>query len=286
MHDQASELRQLMRQRLAAGSAHALAAPLVVVSGGKGGVGTTTVAVNLAVALARQGRRAVFVDADLDHGGHADLAAEALRGSVVDVLAGRRNMHEALERGPSGIQVLLGEWASGEACEFSAAAHDRFVAELKNLAPHADVVVVDAGSSRSPLVRRLWCAASAAVVVATTDATAIMNAYAAIKTMAVDGQSALYTLVNRSADAAEASEVHLRIAAAGRKFLARRVGDAGFVPEFAGAGQHDQVLICPARCEAARALDRIADTLWAQLQVSAERQAAQRRGSEALASGT
>jgi flagellar biosynthesis protein FlhG len=286
MHDQASELRQMMRQRLAAGAPHALSAPLVVVSGGKGGVGTTTVAVNLAVALARQGRRAVFVDADLDHGGHSDLAAEALRGSVIDVLAGRRSMHEALERGPSGIQVLLGEWASGESCDFSAAAHDRFVAELKNLAPHADVVVVDAGSSRSPLVRRLWSAASAVVVVATTDATAVMNAYAAIKTMAVDGESTLYTVVNRVGDAAEAAEVHLRIAAACRKFLARRTGDAGFVPDFAGTGQRDHVLICPARCEAARALDRTADTLWAQLQVSAQRQTAARRGSEAIASGT
>jgi flagellar biosynthesis protein FlhG len=285
MHDQASELRQMMRQRLAAGSPSALTAPLVVVSGGNGSVGMTTVAVNLAVALARQGRRAVFVDADLDHGGHCDLASEALRGSVLDVLAGRRSLHEALCRGPSGIQVLLGEWASGEACEFTSAAHDRFVVELKHLAPHADVVVIDAGSSRTTLARRLWSAASAVVVVATTDATAIMNAYAAIKSMAADEQLSLYTLVNRAVDAAEASDVHLRIAAACRKFLARRANDGGFVPEIAEAANGHQVLICPARCEAARAFDRMADTLWAQLQVSAQRQAAVRR-EEFASSGT
>jgi hypothetical protein len=40
------------------------------------------------VALARQGRRAVFVDADLDHGGNNQLSQYSDRGSVIDVLAG------------------------------------------------------------------------------------------------------------------------------------------------------------------------------------------------------
>ena len=104
--------------------------PLVVVAGGKGGVGATTIAVNLAVALARQGRRAVFVDADLDHGGNSRLAQHPERGSVLDVLAGRRSVHEVLERGPLGMQVLSGAWAAGAPVELfgrgAAAIHRRF----------------------------------------------------------------------------------------------------------------------------------------------------------------
>src|SRR5262249_4599865 len=155
--------------------------PLLVVGGGKGGVGTTTIAANLAVALARQGRRAVFVDGDLDHGGNANLCQHPQFGSVVDVLKGKRTVHEVLERGPSGVQVLSGAWASGELIDFSSTAQQRFISELKSLSPHAEVVVVDAGSSRNQFVRQFWQAASEILVVTTTDSISIMDSYAAMK---------------------------------------------------------------------------------------------------------
>ncbi len=268
MYDQASELRQLVRQRATMGALLNPVAPLVAVGGGKGGVGTTTIALNLAVALARQGRRAVFVDADLDHGGHAHLPAPPERGSVVDVLEGRRGVHEVLHRGPAGIQILCGDWASGEVSDYSPAAQDRFVAELKHLAPHADAVVIDAGSSRTHFARRLWQNASAVVVVTTTDAPAVMNAYAAIKALArIESPPVLHTLVNRFHDAVETDDIHQRIATACRKFLGLRASGAGCVGPCTASNEVDGSRVFPARSEAARALDRVADVLWAQLQV-------------------
>lgn len=282
MHDQADELRQRMREWAAAGTLAGPEAPLVVVSGGKGGVGTTTVAANLAVVLARHGRRAVFVDADLDHGGNAPLAGHGQRGSVADVLAGRRTVHEVLERGPSGVQVLAGAWASGEVSDPSPAAQDRFVLELKRLAPHAEVVVVDAGSGRTHFARRLWQAAAAIVVVTTTDSPSVMNAYAAIKTLAAaDAPPEVHTLVNLADELAVSDDVHARIATACRRFLGVRAIAAGYVPAVTIAEPADGVLIYPARGESARALDRIADSLWAQLQGKGARQAAARRATEA-----
>jgi flagellar biosynthesis protein FlhG len=121
IHDQADELRHLVRLRAASGASLGMIVPLVVVAGGKGGVGATTVAVNLALALARQGRRAVFVDADLDHGGNSRLTKHPEQGSVLDVLAGRRSVHEVLQRGPLGVQVLSG--AGLKARQVPAAAH-------------------------------------------------------------------------------------------------------------------------------------------------------------------
>jgi flagellar biosynthesis protein FlhG len=265
MHDQADELRQLVRQR---------AAPLVVVSGGKGGVGTTTIAANLAVALARQGRRAVFVDADLDHGGNTQLA-EYPDGSVIDVLAGRRNVHEVLARGPSGIQVLSGAWASGETTDCSEAAQRRFISDLKHLAPHAEVVVVDAGSSRGQFARRFWRAAAAVVVVATTDETSIMQCYAAIKVLWGGEEPApIYTLSNLVSDAAAAARAQARIAEACRRFLRLRALEVGSVGVCA-TPSGEEALVFPPRSEAARSMDRVADTVWAQLQLA--RQTAARR---------
>jgi flagellar biosynthesis protein FlhG len=204
----------------------------------------------------------------LDHGGHTHVGPSP-SGSVVDVLAGRRSVHEVLERGPSGIQLLGGAWAAGEASEFSAAAQTRFISELAHLAPHAEVVVIDAGSSRGPLARRLWQAASAVLVATTTDDAAVMQAYAAIKVLSGSDLAApIYTLVNRVVEAAAAEDVQGRIAEACRRFLSvRPIGGCGVgACEAAGA---EPVLIFPPRLEAARALDRLSDTLWAQLQTGA-----------------
>ena len=243
--------------------------PLVVVAGGKGGVGATTVAVNLALALARQGRRAVFVDADLDHGGNSRLTQHPEQGSVLDVLAGRRSVHEVLERGPLGVQVLSGAWAQGAPVEFSAAAQHRFVSDLKNLGAHADVVVIDAGSSRSPFARGLWQAASVVLAITTTDPGSIMECYAAIKVqLDASETTSVYTLANLSDQPEEAAEVQARIAEACRRFLSLQAIAAGVVetcPMTASAPP----LLFPSGSQAARSLDQVAETLWAQTQLKA-----------------
>ena len=272
VHDQADELRILVRQRALAGAAHHTPVPLIVVAGGKGGVGATTVAVNLAIALARYGRRAVWVDADLDHGGNACLSQHPQRGSVVDILSGRRTVHEVLDRGPSGIQVLSGQWASEELIECSPAAQNRFIADLKNLAPHAEIVVVDAGSNRNPFVQRFWHAANLVLLVTTTDVSAIMETYAAIKVLQpTDARLPIYPLVNLAPDAQTAAAVQARIAEACRRFLGLQVTPAGSIGPCDTPPTSESLLIYPPRCEAARALDRVADTLWTQLQSGALR---------------
>ena len=77
----------------------------MVVAGGKGGVGTTTIAVNLALALGRSGLRTLLVDAD--SGGDAALLCRVEpRCTLADVLAGRRAVPRRSNRGPAGMQVL------------------------------------------------------------------------------------------------------------------------------------------------------------------------------------
>jgi flagellar biosynthesis protein FlhG len=270
MHDQADELRQLVRARSAAGHERGPVVPLIVVCGGKGNVGATTIAANLTVALARRGRRAVFVDADLEHGGNAHFGQQRERGSVVDVLAGRRGARDVLQRGPAGIQVLSGAWPAGESDHYSSAAHDRLIHELKNLSPHGEVIVVDAGSSRNPCMRRLWQAADLVLMVTTTEPASVMECYAAIKVLTPsDERPPIHTLVNLAADAAVAIGVQARIAEACRRFLGLRAVAAAHVERCDSTASTEGTLIYPARSPSARALDRLADTLWAQLHLDA-----------------
>jgi len=237
---------------------------MITVAGGKGGVGTSTIAANLAMALAAQGRRTVLVEADLDRTA-SGLATGAEGCSIVDALAGRRTVHEILGRGPGGIQILPGAFAPSELVECSATAQQRLIGELKSLGRHAEVVVLDAGGGRNPFIRRLWQAADLVLLVTTADSASIVESYAAIKVLSGgDAAIPLYTLVNRVADGVQAAEVHARVGAACRRFLGLHTYEAGHVPLDAGkGGEHvRQFLLQSPRSEAARSLERVAETLW------------------------
>ena len=217
--------------REAAGRRAVAAPKLIVVASGKGGVGTTTAAVNLAVALARDGRRTVLVDADLGRADATRLCHVDDFYTVGDVLTGRRGVHETLVRGPAGVQVLPGAWATGNLTDCEPAAQQRLLDELTRLGPHADYIVIDAGSSSNRTVRRFWQAADRVLIVTSPEATSVTNAYSAIKLLAPANRRApIQTLVNQAESSAAAAEIGQRLARACRRFLAINVEPGCYLP--------------------------------------------------------
>jgi flagellar biosynthesis protein FlhG len=178
--------------------------------------------------MARQGYRTALVDADPGGGNAAVLCRLEQRHSVADVLAGRRTFHEALQAGPGGIQVLLGDWASASLAECSPQAQERFVATLRNLHRHFDYVILDAGSGRNRVVRRFWQAADLVLLVTSHELPSIMEAYASIKVLAAhDGSMPICSLVAMTTDPETADEVHDRLNQACLRFLGLQLTRAG-----------------------------------------------------------
>ena len=79
---------------------------VIAVSSGKGGVGKTNVAANVAVALARSGKRVLVLDADIGLGNLDVLLGLVPRYTIEDVLSGVRTLDEITVEGPAGIRVL------------------------------------------------------------------------------------------------------------------------------------------------------------------------------------
>jgi flagellar biosynthesis protein FlhG len=263
--DQANALRRLALDIGVPGRRAATdRAKLVVVTSGKGGVGTTTLAVNLAVALAGRRRRAVLADAALNGGDAVRLCRIPERFTVADVLAGRQSARDVLEAGPGGIEVLPGAWGLNHAGEFPPAVQDRFVEELRSLGENNDWVVVDAGSGANRMVQRLWQAAECILLITTGDAAAVMNAYAAVKVLSSGKDLAtIRSVVNMASDEASAAEIHLRLARACLRFLGVRVRGAGFVPNDpyvpAAAKRQEPFVLAAPNSPAARRIDDLAD---------------------------
>lgn len=262
--DQANDLRKLVLQS-GRGALHDAPPPkLVVVAGGKGGVGTTTVAVNLAVALARDGRRTVLVDADFAGPDCASLCRIDERYGAADVLAGRRTVHEVLQLGPGGIQVLPATRGLTDPADCTPQAQERMLSQLEALGPHADVVLLDAGSGSGRVMRGFWEAADLVLLVTHPDTVAVMDAYAAVKLICQDQapRAPIYCVANCAPDEIAASDVHERLDRACRRFLGLQLSSAGFLPfdpcvPRAAAEQHPFLIYAPEGA-AALGIDRLA----------------------------
>jgi flagellar biosynthesis protein FlhG len=266
MVDQASELRQQVR-RAGASTPPTVSSPkLLVVTGAKGGVGTSSVAVNLAVAMSRHSRKVVLVDADFDGADIATLCGIDEQHSIADVLAGRRSAANAIQDGPEGIRVLPGAWAREQTLTYSALDQQQLIDDLRKLGHAADVIVIDTGSGLNSAIHRFWQAADQVMLVTTPEPVAIMDAYAAIKVLrAGDSTIAVHCLINRIAEIDEATEVHERIACACRKFLGMELGWAGAVaedPSVATSAQEGRPLLITApNSQAADDLRQVAERL-------------------------
>ena len=225
MSDQADSLRQLVRSTVEAHPALQPGVPLFVVSGGKRGVGTSTVAVQLAQELARLGKRAVLVDANPAQPDLTNRLDISRGGCLGDVLSGKRSVVEVLTPISDRLRLLPGRWNAEAPPELHRLAVKRFLEELRKLHSHADVVVLDAGDGMSPWVQWLWKAAQQILLITSAEASSVTESYATIKLAPwgdVDGK--LRLVVNRAEDRSVADRVGNNFAATCRQFLGIKVG--------------------------------------------------------------
>lgn len=233
MSDQATELRKLVLRAMRDAAPEVGPAPrLMIFTGGQVGVGVTTMAVNLAVALAELGSRVILVDADSEGAGVATLCGLESPPSLADLLATRRDIHESLRLGPAGIQIIPGLWRPGNEPEVSSMSLERLMRQITKLGRHADVVLIDVGNGANDLVRRLAQAADDVVVVTAQQTESVMDAYARIKvTLSGHSSAAIWLLVNRCNGEQEAADVFQRINQSCQRFLGHDVEWLGRVSE-------------------------------------------------------
>jgi flagellar biosynthesis protein FlhG len=205
---------------------------LLVVSGGKQGVGATTLAINLAATLACDALRVVLVDADFARPGIAAQCGVSDAIGIGDVLAGRRTVHEAIQRGPAGLQIVAGLSAGQLRGSLPERISNRVLRQFRSLAPHADWVIIDCGHESHGLVAEFWSAAEHVLLVTSPDAVAVMDTYSLVKQLFARQQPTceLSLIVNQAEDQASAADVHRRIDQSCRRFLGMSLDYSAALP--------------------------------------------------------
>ncbi len=240
MSDQADALRQLVRSH-AGPTALAEPPPILeplptatarslVFTSGKGGVGTSNLALNLAIALGEYGQRVLLVDADLGLANIDLLCGLAPPCDLGDVLTGERPLTDAIVPGPGEIRVLAGAHGMRPLGEALGDGPARLAAELAELEADCDFLLVDAGSGLNPGITTLAAAADQVVIVTTPEPPSVADAHAAIgRFRRSAGAPGLRVVVNQAGSPSEASDCLARISASSRQFLGMVVTPLGYV---------------------------------------------------------
>lgn len=223
VRDQAEGLRRIsgFRRRTAR---------VLAVTSGKGGVGKTNLSVNLALALAATGRRVVIVDLDLGLANADILFDLTARYNLSDVISGRRSLEEVLVTAAPGLRIVPGASGVERLANLGESERQALVAGLDTLCADADFVICDTGAGISRNTTSFLAAADEVLIVTTPEPTAVVDAYAVIKLIAMSGDHGdLGLVINMAENAEEARRFSHGIAVTANKLLNAYVAELGYI---------------------------------------------------------
>jgi len=217
MTDQAASLRVITGDRSPKATTP-VPRRAIAVSGGKGGVGKSTIALNLAIAYSQLGARTLMVDTDL---GMADLnllLGVAPDKSILDALSGAP-IDEVLISA-HGIQLLPALNGSYLLSTIGPTAQRRLIEIVSGLAERFDTLVVDIAAGIGQAQTTFAGATADAIVVVNPEPLSMADAYACLKTLAIQQNVRhAYVLPNRVTSRAQANELTARLGALVARFL-------------------------------------------------------------------
>ncbi len=261
LRSQAIDPAQGLEQRTQADPVKAVA-----ITSGKGGVGKTNTCINLAIALARLGKRVMILDADLGMANVDVMLGLQPPFDLSQVLSDQRTLEEIIVQGPQGIRVVPAASGVLDMVRLSAADHDKLIRSFSGLAEQIDILLVDTAAGISDSVTRMTSACEEVVVVTCNEPAAITDAYALIKVLSREHQVKRFQILsNRISSSRDGLALFSKLAVASERFLDVSLRYLGGIPEdhLARRAIEQQKAVVEAYpgSAAARAMTRIAEAI-------------------------
>jgi len=204
---------------------------VIAVTGGKGGVGKTTVAVNLGVALSMRGREVLLLDADLGLANVDVMLGLNPRFNLGHVVSGECRLEDAIVTGAHGLHVIAAASGLKRMANLSNAEHIGIVRAFDELYHRIDVMLIDTAAGLGDSVLTFCHAAHEVVVVTCDEPAALTDAYGLIKVLSRDhGVGRFRIVANQVRNTLHGRELHMKLARVCDRFLSVTLDYAGCVP--------------------------------------------------------
>jgi len=211
--DENVNLREMMKENQSN-------AAVLAITSGKGGVGKSAIAANLAICLASLQKRILLVDADFSLANLGILMGISSRYNITHFLNGHKSIEEIIHVCPGGVELICGASGFESLAEFSQFERHRLLAELEKFGNDCDVIIIDTGAGINKSVIGFCLASNHVLVVTTPEPTAMTDAYAMIKVLSANNFAGCINLVvNMAESIAEGKKVYRQITEVARRFL-------------------------------------------------------------------
>jgi MinD-like ATPase involved in chromosome partitioning or flagellar assembly len=203
---------------------------VIAVTSGKGGVGKSSICVNLGISLAKTGARVCLLDADTGLANANILLGLNSEFSLEHVLYGAKAIEDVMLDGPYGMKIIPGANGISECVSLHASQQLRLTRELARIEGEYDFLLIDTAAGVAPTTLDFISASHCALIVITPEPTSLTDAFSMIKLLRRRHSTAQYqVVVNMSGSAGEAKEVFHRFASAVEKYIGVHSHYLGFV---------------------------------------------------------
>ncbi len=278
--DQAEKLRNIIKKQELQADEKERIAKVITVTSGKGGVGKTSLSVNLAIQLSKMGKRVVVFDADFGLANIEIMLGIRPKYNLADLMYRGKSIEDIIMYGPGNIGFISGGSGINELANLSREQVVSLINRLADLDRIADVIIVDTGAGISDTVLEFVAASEEVLLVATPEPTSITDAYALLKTLNRKtsyhpDKTIVKMIANQVRGENDATELFEKLEVVVNKFLDINVEFIGSVPYDKSVQRaimrQAPVCISNPESEAAKAVQRIAYTIEDQLMVEEER---------------
>ncbi len=263
--DQAEQLRKMMQQTDSKPKAR-----VITVTSGKGGVGKTSISINLAIQLTRLGKRVVVFDADFGLANIEVMLGVRPQYNLADMMFRGKDLTDIITQGEEGISFISGGSGIQELASMNRDQVMYLTSRLITLDKFADIVIVDTGAGISDSVLEFVLASTEVLLVATPEPTSITDAYALLKALNrkeefVKEDTSIKMIANRVKSTAEGQSLYEKMSVVSEKFLNIPVTYLGSVPmdeQISKAVMRQKpVSVINPEAPAAKAIKQIAENL-------------------------
>lgn len=256
MNDQAARLRERVIN-------NEKKTRIIAVASGKGGVGKSSISLNLGLAIQELEKRVLLLDADLGMANIDILLGITPNFNLSHVLKGKCKFEEAIVQGPANISILAGTTGVDELINISSVEVSRLIEAASHMEENYDIILLDIGAGVNYSVTNFILGCDEVLVVLTPEPTAVMDAYSLIKILSTKhykGRTKL--LLNQCSSLKEGNELAERMQRVIKQYLNQDVELLGMIPfdenVRKSVKKQNPLLIQYPKSEAARSIKELA----------------------------
>lgn len=230
--DQAEQLRNIIKKQ----NQKRHIARVITVTSGKGGVGKSSIAINLALQMKKFGKRVMILDADFGLANVEIMLGIRPQYNLADVLYHGKEVRDIITPGPMDIGFISGGSGIQELVDMSREQISVLVQKLYDLDEMADIIIIDTGAGISESVLEFVAVSSEVLLVATPEPTSLTDAYALLKTLHqkeefLPENTVIKLIANRTFSEKEGNDLYNKLNVVSERFLNFKLKYLGSIPQ-------------------------------------------------------